>query len=91
MKEWFTVQELVGLPGMPGTDRGVRRRVSRRATTYRKRTKGKGFEYHISGLPIETQGALVEGGPTTSGFRAWIARYVLRLGLAIHPQVSGHE
>ena len=53
--EWFTAQELAGLPLMPSSDRSIRRMGLEPS---RKRTKGKGYEYHITSLPKETQRAL---------------------------------
>ena len=54
-QEWLTALELAGLPGMPKADRSVRRLG---LSPSRPRGVGKGYEYHISGLPKETQRAL---------------------------------
>ena len=59
MKEWFSASELAGLPGLPGTDRGVRKAADRDGWKSRKRLKGKGSEYHLSSLPAETQAHLL--------------------------------
>ncbi|OED44066.1 hypothetical protein ACH42_08485 [Endozoicomonas sp. (ex Bugula neritina AB1)] len=53
--EWFTAQEIAGLPLMPTADRSIRRMD---LSPRRPRSKGKGYEYHISSLPKETQRAL---------------------------------
>ncbi|EOA7538269.1 DNA-binding protein, partial [Escherichia coli] len=58
-----SVKELVGLPGMPGTEQGVRYSIRKYATseTSRRRQEGtKGFEYSIDCLPEVTQQALRE-------------------------------
>lgn len=60
MSEWFTAAELVGLPGLPGTDRGVRKAAARDEWRAQKRAAGKGQEYHISSLPPEAAAALVK-------------------------------
>lgn len=50
--EWLTVEGFVKMAGMPGTAKGVRMRLEKLAAIHpgikRKRTRGKGFEYHIS-------------------------------------------
>ena len=56
--EWATVQIIAGLPGVNETPDGVRRQATRENWKKQKRAKGKGFEYHISSLPPETQRAL---------------------------------
>ncbi len=58
MNEWFSAADLAGLPGLPGTDRRVRESAKRFGWNSRKRSKGKGLEYHIDSLPPETQAAL---------------------------------
>ena len=55
LREWFTAQEIAGLPLMPESDRSVRRLKLKPS---RKKESGKGYEYHISSLPKETQRAL---------------------------------
>lgn len=50
--EWLSVAGFVGMKGMPGTAKGARLRLEKLAAIHpgikRKRTQGKGFEYHIS-------------------------------------------
>lgn len=59
MAEWFSASELAGLPGLPGSDRGVERRAMREAWLRQRRAgRGGGFEFHISSLPSETQAHL---------------------------------
>lgn len=59
-KEWYTTQELVGLPGMPTTIGGVNYKA--KTDNWEKRkpegVKGRAFEYHMRGFPPETQSAL---------------------------------
>ena len=59
MREWLTAMELVGLPGLPTTDRSLRRVALRDSWQYRQRVgRGGGREYHISNLPAEAQAAI---------------------------------
>ncbi len=58
MKEWYNARELAGLPGMPGTERRVRSKAQREKWQSRKRARGKGYEYHLSSLPMETRAHL---------------------------------
>jgi len=57
-----TVNELVGLPGLPGTPQGIRammgKLVKDNQALVRKRQGSKAFEYHIDSLPPVTQKAL---------------------------------
>jgi len=60
-QEWYTAQEAAGLPGMPGTERGVRDKLKRERVRRRKRAgRGGGWEYHKSGFPKETQDYLLD-------------------------------
>ncbi|WP_421173803.1 Mu transposase C-terminal domain-containing protein [Aeromonas enteropelogenes] len=56
---FFTVKDLAGLPGMPGSERFALIKLNQLSETEltwcRKRSSGKGFEYHIDCLPAETQ------------------------------------
>ncbi|MFM2056082.1 MAG: hypothetical protein RLY71_467 [Pseudomonadota bacterium] len=54
-QEWFTVQQLRGLPGMPTTDHGVLIRLRKTGVPSRRKSFGKGREYALSGLPEVTQ------------------------------------
>jgi putative transposase len=59
IKEWFGVQELAGIVGLPQTTRGIRKAAAREKWTYRSRQgQGGGREYHINSLPAETQRSL---------------------------------
>jgi putative transposase len=58
MNGWYSSQELVGLPGMPGTDRRVRARLQKNLRVARTKVRGKGLEWPISCLPPETRDAL---------------------------------
>lgn len=57
-KKWFITAELVGVPGMPGTQRGVLLRTRAAGYESRKRKHGKGYEYALSSLPDQTQAYL---------------------------------
>ncbi|MFV0447878.1 MAG: DNA-binding protein, partial [Vibrio sp.] len=56
---WFTAKELIGYPEMPTTVHKIREKLDklsgRQEQSFRKRDGSKGFEYHISCLPTETQ------------------------------------
>lgn len=54
-KDWFSAQELLGMPGMPGTAQGIRFKAKSESWQSRKKQKGKGLEYHITSLPGETR------------------------------------
>lgn len=59
---FVTVNELAGLPGVPGTPQGIRammnKRISDNPDLVRKRNGSKAFEYHIDCLPQDAQDAL---------------------------------
>jgi putative transposase len=54
-KGWFSAQELAGLPGMPGTDRGVKKSAEKNLWKSRSKERGKGIEYSLASFPEETQ------------------------------------
>lgn len=56
MHRWFTAKELAGLPGLPGTERGINKSSN---FERRPRQKGKGWEYALHGLPPAAQVALL--------------------------------
>ena len=59
-REWFTASELAGLPGLPGSERGVQKTAARQEWQSRARKgRGGGNEYSLRALPKETQVALV--------------------------------
>lgn len=55
MAAWFTAQHLAGLPGMPGTERGVRWVAEKNLFACRSKERGKGREYAYDSLPLETR------------------------------------
>lgn len=59
MRNWYTAQELAGLPGMPGTERGVRKVADRQGWEGQRRLGSKAIEYAFAVLPPETQAALI--------------------------------
>lgn len=60
MREWFTAQELAGLPELPTTDRRVRALAKRESWVSRQRSgRGGGLEYHLQSLPQRAQAALI--------------------------------
>ncbi|MCF6267797.1 MAG: Mu transposase C-terminal domain-containing protein [Desulfuromusa sp.] len=71
-RQWYSISELKGLPGLPGTTDGIRAKAKRENWQSRKRHgNGGGYEYHIDSLPAETKAALldqaIESLPETSG------------------------
>lgn len=54
-KGWYSAQELAGLPGMPSTDRGVKKAAQKNLWSSRSKERGKGIEYALIALPDETQ------------------------------------
>ena len=59
-ERWFPATELVGLPGLPGTERNIRARAKREGWTARPRAgRGGGSEYLFTALPPATQAALL--------------------------------
>lgn len=61
MKEWYSAVELAQfrLPGVPETNRGILFCASRGKWRSRKRSFGKGREYHINSLPEDARFALL--------------------------------
>lgn len=59
MQEWFSLSDIGGLPGLPSSRWGLKKKAIREAWQSRQRKAiGGGLEYHISSLPRETQQAL---------------------------------
>lgn len=59
-QDWYSPKQLAGLPGMPGTERGINGWGDKGKIERRKRLKGKGWEYAFASLPVETQAALLK-------------------------------
>ncbi|WP_306553412.1 Mu transposase C-terminal domain-containing protein [Acidovorax sp.] len=58
---WLSAREIAGLPGMPGTERRTRERLTRLCITSRPRAGregGGGLEYDTSALPAEVRAAI---------------------------------
>jgi hypothetical protein len=58
-EQWFAAADLAGLPGIPGTDRGIHLRAEREGWSRRDRAHGKGWEYPFYNLPAATQAAIL--------------------------------
>lgn len=58
LSSWAVASELAGLPGLPGTVRGILMRAERDGWLKRKLPVGKGFEFHIGSLSDEARAAL---------------------------------
>lgn len=67
-QQWYSLSELKGLPGLPGTTDGIRYKAKAEQWQSRKRQgQGGGYEYHIDSLPAETRKALaVLSQPSTT-------------------------
>lgn len=59
MRNWYTAQELAGLPGVPGTARNVKAMADRQGWEGQRRLGTKAIEYAFAVLPPETQAALI--------------------------------
>ncbi|WP_137972379.1 Mu transposase C-terminal domain-containing protein [Pseudomonas sp. F(2018)] len=60
MRNWYTAQELAGLAGMPGTERGVKKAAERLGWEGQRRLgSSRAIEYSFAVLPPETQAALL--------------------------------
>ena len=55
---WYSALELAGLPGLPSTERGIRKAADRESWPFRKKAKGKGFEFPFAALPVQAQATL---------------------------------
>lgn len=57
MKEWFSLRELLGVAGLPGTKQGLIERALREGWKRDTRTTqgGKGHVYHLASLPERAQ------------------------------------
>ncbi|GAB0057446.1 hypothetical protein SIID45300_01774 [Candidatus Magnetaquicoccaceae bacterium FCR-1] len=58
LSSWAVASELAGLPGLPGTVRGILMRAERDGWLKRKLPVGKGFEFHIGSLSDEARAEL---------------------------------
>jgi putative transposase len=59
-REWFTQDEVAGLPGLPATRIGILKLSARQGWSSRARdARGGGREYHISNLPDRARAALL--------------------------------
>lgn len=60
MKEWYSAVDLMGLPGLPSSERRVRDHAQKYAWRSQPRSgRGGGLEYALTSLPAETQVALL--------------------------------
>lgn len=59
MRNWYTAQELAGLPSMPNTAQGVRKAALRAGWEGQRRLGSKAIEYAFAVLPEQTQAALI--------------------------------
>lgn len=59
MSNWYTLQELVGLPGLPGTVPGLRKFAERMKWEGQRRLGSKAVEYAFSNLPAVAQNVLL--------------------------------
>lgn len=59
--EWFSVTDVLGLPGLPGTPQGVRKMAKSQGWESRRKegVQGKALEFSVSSLPPMTQAALL--------------------------------
>ncbi|RUI34572.1 DNA-binding protein [Pseudomonas aeruginosa] len=60
MSDWFSPQQLAGLPGLGSTERAIQLRAKREGWASQRRVGTKATEYHISSLPEATRDALLK-------------------------------
>ena len=60
IRNWYTAQELAGLPGVPGTPQNVSAKAKREQWEGQRRLGSKAIEYSIAVLPVETRNALLK-------------------------------
>ncbi|MEO5336908.1 MAG: Mu transposase C-terminal domain-containing protein [Magnetospirillum sp. WYHS-4] len=93
MKPWWSAAELAGMPGMPGTERGVQLKAGRAGWKSQPRSgRGGGQEYHLTSLPPATREHImaqaVSGGvETISSAAGGISSLPLP---AVIPEGRGH-
>lgn len=56
---WYDARRLAGLPGLPGTERGVLKMAQRQGWAARKKKQGKGWEYSFEAMPADVQAAVL--------------------------------
>jgi hypothetical protein len=78
-EEWYPASHLAGLPGLPQTYRGVKRRADTCGWKARKRQqRGGGAEYHISSLPAEAQ-EMLRAGDSLAGKMRYLRNLQLQV------------
>ncbi len=61
MKSWYSALELIGLPGVPGSKKGIIEKAKRENwTSHPRQGKGGGKEYALKSLPQITQDHLIQ-------------------------------
>lgn len=81
--EFYTAKQLAGLPGMPGTERGVRKMGDRESWPHRQREgRGGGREYAASALPKTTLAHLTDIAISET-VKAVVAESVNRRGIVL--------
>jgi len=77
MSEWFTAAEMVKIPGLPGTKRGVQKTIDREGWALRcnaageplvrpRSSRGGGLEYHHTLFPRDAQVHLAINGTVSA-------------------------
>ena len=59
MRKWLTAQELAGLPGLPASERGVKKVAEREGWEGQRRLGSKAVEYSYANLPEAAKAALL--------------------------------
>ncbi|ODS10959.1 DNA-binding protein [Vibrio scophthalmi] len=65
-KYWYSISELVGLPGLPTAANNLRFKAKKENWEKQPKEQGKGFEYHIHSFPTETIAHLSKAFVTTT-------------------------
>jgi putative transposase len=80
MRNWYSAQELAGLPNMPGTVQGIRKLAQRECWEGQRRLGSKAMEYAFAVLPKETQTALISATVVNEAPQQTVEPHVIIVG-----------
>ncbi|SEC23098.1 putative transposase [Pseudomonas saponiphila] len=80
MRNWYSAQELAGLPGLPSTSRNVKAMAARENWEGQQRLGSKAVEYSFAMLPEKTQAALIAASIPASAPEAPAETHVILSG-----------
>lgn len=89
---WYTAADLAGVHGLPGSERGIRKKAASEGWESRPRAVGKGVEYSAACLPAESQRALqIREGKKAAAAAPAIAPADKSDGLTEYQRLRSHE